>query len=81
VFLEVAYCNYPAINTDSVSEIPYDYDGEIGVPITFIDKYNPSQFEIVKFRKGDDNKDLFYIKNDKIIQPYFRIIIKRKRDH
>jgi hypothetical protein len=75
-----SYFNYFAINIDTVSEIPYDYDGEIGVPITFIDKYNPNQFEIVKFRKGDDNKDLFYIKEDKIVQPYFRIIIKQKKE-
>jgi len=41
------YDNYDAINIDKVSEIPMDYSGAIGVPITFIDKYNPEQFEIV----------------------------------
>lgn len=41
------YENYDAINVDKVKEIPLDYDGEIGVPITFIDKYNPDQFEII----------------------------------
>lgn len=41
------YFNYEAINVDKVSEIPVDYDGVIGVPITFIDKYNPKQFEIL----------------------------------
>lgn len=41
------YYNYDAINVDKVSDIPYDYDGAIGVPITFIDKYNPEQFEII----------------------------------
>ncbi|HAE85736.1 MAG TPA: modification methylase [Anaerolineaceae bacterium] len=41
------YENYDAINVDKVSEIPFDYDGEIGVPITFLDKYNPDQFEII----------------------------------
>jgi len=42
-----AYGNYDAINVDKVAEIPHDYDGAMGVPITFLDKYNPDQFEIV----------------------------------
>jgi hypothetical protein len=56
------YDNYDAINVDKVSEIPVDYDGVMGVPITFLDHYNPTQnqFDIVKFRKGDDDKDLIY---------------------
>lgn len=41
------YENFDAINVDSTSEIPFDYDGVIGVPITFLDKYNPDQFEII----------------------------------
>lgn len=41
------YDNYDAINVDKVSEIPSDYHGYIGVPITFLDKYNPDQFEII----------------------------------
>jgi hypothetical protein len=41
------YDNYDAINVDKVSEIPMDYDGVMGVPITFMDKYNPEQFEIL----------------------------------
>ena len=41
------YDNYDAINVDKVSDIPIDYDGVIGVPITFLDKYSPDQFEIV----------------------------------
>jgi hypothetical protein len=49
-----------------------------GVPITFLDKYNPEQFEIVKFRKGNDEKDLVYSIKDKRKIPYFRILIKRK---
>jgi hypothetical protein len=39
--------NYDAINVDKVSDIPMDYEGVMGVPLTFIDKYNPEQFEIV----------------------------------
>ncbi len=41
------YDNYEAINIDKTAEIPYDYDGAMGVPITFLDKYNPDQFEIL----------------------------------
>ena len=39
--------NYPAINVDKTSDIPEDYDGLMGVPITFLDKYSPDQFEII----------------------------------
>lgn len=69
------YDNYDAIEVSKVSEIPMDYDGVIGVPITFLDKYCPTQFEIVKFRKGNDDKDLSV--NGKC--PYFRILIRRKK--
>lgn len=48
------YDNYRAINVDKVSEIPYDYDGIMGVPITFFDHYNSDQFEILG-RSGDTN--------------------------
>ena len=41
------YDNYDAININKVTDIPMDYDGIMGVPITFLDKYNPEQFEIV----------------------------------
>jgi len=68
------YDNYDAINVDKVADIPYDYDGAIGVPITFIDKFNPNQFTIIKFRHGDDNKDLSI--DGKV--PYFRILVKHK---
>jgi hypothetical protein len=40
------YDNYNAINVDKTQDIPIDYDGYMGVPITFLDKYNPDQFEI-----------------------------------
>ena len=68
------YDNYDAINVDKTKDIPCDYAGAIGVPITFLDKYNPDQFEIIKFRKGDDGKDLSI--NGRC--PYFRILIKNK---
>ena len=54
------YDNYDAINVDKTADIPCDYYGVMGVPITFLDKYNPEQFEIVEFRKGKDGKDLVY---------------------
>lgn len=68
------YDNYDAINVDKTSDIPYNYPGAMGVPITFLDKYNPEQFEIIKFRKGNDDKDLSI--NGKC--PYFRILIRNK---
>ena len=54
------YDNYDAINVNKYSEIPMDYDGVMGVPITFMDFYCPEQFEIVAFRKGEDGKDLVF---------------------
>ena len=41
------YENFNAINVNKTNEIPYDYDDIMGVPITFMDKYNPDQFEII----------------------------------
>lgn len=41
------YENFDAINVDKTKDIPIDYDGMMGVPITFMDKYNPDQFEII----------------------------------
>lgn len=67
--------NYDAINVNKTQEIPMDYEGVMGVPITFLHKYNPEQFELIKFRKGNDEKDLSI--NGKC--PYFRILIKNKR--
>lgn len=79
------YDNYNAIDISSVDEkgvrrgsvnyIPVDYDGVMGVPITFLHKYNPDQFEIVGVRKGNDGKDLSI--DGKC--PFYRILIKNKR--
>ena len=52
------YDNYDAINVDKVREIPKDYDGHIGVPITFLDKYNPQQFEIIGQGQGNLYREL-----------------------
>ena len=69
------YDNCDAINVNLVAEIPLDFKGAMGVPITFLNKYNPEQFEIVKFRKGDDNRDLHIGGKP----PYLRILIKNRR--
>ena len=69
------YDNYDGINVNRTQDIPMDYSGSMGVPITFLHKFNPNQFEILRFRKGDDEKDLSI--NGKC--PYFRILIKNRR--
>jgi hypothetical protein len=46
------YDNYDAINVDKVKDIPIDYEGVMGVPITFLDVWNPEQFEVVKLIDG-----------------------------
>ncbi|HRN69334.1 MAG TPA: adenine-specific methyltransferase EcoRI family protein [Promineifilum sp.] len=62
------YDNYDAIEVSRTAEIPYDYDGMMGVPITFLDKYNPDQFEIIGMAKrgaGDPAlKSKVYTKED-----------------
>lgn len=48
------YDNYAAINVNKVDDIPSNYDGVMGVPITFFDKYNPNQFDILGMTTGRD---------------------------
>jgi hypothetical protein len=79
------YDNYDAIEVSKVVEIPQDYDGVMGVPITFLDKYNPEQFEIIGLIAGNIKgmagitskigKDGPYI-NGKL--KYGRILIRRR---
>lgn len=69
------YDNYDAIEVPYTDAIPNDYNGVMGVPISFLDRYCPEQFEIIKFRKGNDEKDL----NIEGKCPYFRILIKQKQ--
>ena len=52
------YDNYDAINVDKTKDIPCDYDGVMGVPITFLDKYCPEQFEIIGGFNGYKASDL-----------------------
>lgn len=78
------YDNYDAINVDKVAEIPKDYDGVMGVPITFIEKWNPEQFEVLGTTKSwDNNKYKSYPGIDAPIvngEPlYARILIQNKR--
>jgi len=79
------YDNYDAINIDKTKDIPLDWAGAMGVPITFLHKYNPEQFEIV-----DINPHFFTIIEQGLPKPkqltltgqkdpYARIIIKNKR--
>lgn len=74
------YDNYDAINVDKTKEIPMDYPGAMGVPITFLDKYNPEQFELIgrmtTTKRDDFNFGYPYINGNKV---YARILIKNKR--
>jgi len=79
--------NYNAINVDKTKDIPIDYDGGMGVPITFMDKYNPDQFEILNandHRKSENIPIKFHglIKDkDGCVNgknKYVRILIKRR---
>ncbi len=54
----IQYENYDAIDIPFVDSIPSDYDGAMGVPTTFLDKYCPEQFELIGFAEGDSGKEL-----------------------
>ena len=71
------YDNYDAINVNFVKDIPKDYDGVMGVPISFMDKYNPEQFEILGKMPDKLNKIPTSKINGK--NKYARILIKYKR--
>lgn len=72
------YDNYSAINVNKTSEIPMDYMGEMGVPITFLDKYNPAQFEILGTSTANMPKGAPYVNGKRI---YERILIRRKHNN
>lgn len=84
------YDNYDAINVNRVADIPCDYDGLMGVPITFMHKYNPEQFEIIDALNRYALLDIQGT-NEKVqamkshtcningVPTYFRIILKRKK--
>ena len=75
------YDNYDAINVGKYSEIPMDYEGVMGVPVTFMDKYNPDQFEIIGLDRYTVPKELLVggrlTINGKI--KFARILIKHKK--
>lgn len=85
------YNNYDAIDIGKTSDIPCDYDGNMGVPDSFIDQFNPDQFEILGLGSGNLAKeigvkknhrgrtDIYYTENGKPKCPYSRIIIRRKK--
>ena len=55
------YDNYDAINVNKTKEIPIDYDGVMGVPITFLDKYCPEQFKLLGIMNtGEENEGIRY---------------------
>ena len=73
------YDHYDAINVNKVDEIPMDYDGVMGVPISFLDKYNPEQFEILGLANSArwiDYPCLTILYGKKL---YNRILIRRKK--
>ncbi len=84
------YENFDGIDVSSVLDIPYDYDGVMGVPDTFLEKFNPEQFEILGLGSGDLAKqagvgknyrgrtDLAFTHNGKQKCPYSRILIRNK---
>ena len=82
------YDNYHAVNIDKAVEIPRDYKGAMGVPITFIDKYNPDQFEILDANNYRKNEGVPYKEHGLIKDKesaingkakYVRVLIKNKR--
>jgi len=83
------YDNYKAIEVSKTQNIPIDYDGAMGVPITFMNKYNPEQFEIIwtTDRGGDGMLEEYKKKHDRYDAPvvngkgkYKRILIKHKKN-
>ena len=78
--------NYDCINIDRIKDIPGDYMGLIGVPITFLDSYNKRQFDIVGFLNNGCRLDENGLQGNNGIQmtlvggvcKYFRILIKKK---
>ena len=81
------YDNYDAINVDKYVDIPIDYDGVMGVPITFLDKYNPKQFEIIDINphffsvvaQGLPKPKQLTLHNAGKKDPYARILIRRRK--
>ncbi|WP_252177623.1 adenine-specific methyltransferase EcoRI family protein [Endozoicomonas sp. 4G] len=82
------YDNYDAIEVPFVKDIPADYDGVMGVPVTFLNKYNPEQFEIIgtSDRGGDGLINHLYLPHDRRDAPvingkgvYTRLFIRHRK--
>jgi len=76
------YDNYDAINVDRTVDIPCDYFGIMGIPITFIDKHNPEQFKLIgdsRYHDGQDFSDDINVINGKTL--YRRLLIRRCKTH
>jgi len=78
------YDNYDAIEASRYSDIPMDYDGVMGVPISFLDKYNPEQFEILGKTNNKEHAGDYLIGDDPIAmisgkKLHHRILIKNKK--
>ena len=75
------YDNYDAINVDKVKYIPEDYDGVVGVPITFLNSYNPEQFELIGATESEGKgfSNGLFDENSKTTQPLVNGERKYKR--
>lgn len=74
------YDEYDAIDVSKTADIPCDYDGVMGVPITFLDKYNPEQFEIIGLdRYVEDNPHYGHRFTMNGVEKYARILIRKKK--
>jgi len=82
------YDNYDAINVDKTTDIPCDYDGVMGVPITYLDKHNPDQFEIIGATESEGRgfSAGLWDESSKVSQPlvngerkYKRIFIRKRK--
>lgn len=86
-----SYTNFDGIDVPSVAEIPCDYSGNMGVPISFLEQHNPDQFEIVGLGEGDLAKEINITRNHEgrtkleyqtcdgeFKRPYARLVIRNK---
>ena len=75
------YDNYDAIEVSKAGEIPVDYDDVMGVPITFLDKFNPNQFEIIGSNRGVNQDPLKIYGRSTYLngkETYKRLFIRKK---
>ena len=85
------YLNFNGIDVSKVNEIPKDFMGYMGVPDSFLERYNPEQFKIIGLSTGDAAKkigisknyrgrtDLSFLKNGKAKCPFSRVVIQRRK--